>query len=334
MEFHELAALSSGHVAARALQTAVKLGLFDKLAEAEATAAALAQRLSCEPRALALLANALVALELLEKRDDRYALAPVARRFLVGSAADYFGAMVLFEERLFALWARLEASVRSGRPARTADSFQGERGETELFIAAMDDLVRARGDARFLAERLDLGAVGLLADIGGGPGTYVVEFLRRWPGMRAVVYDLPGTLEVSRAILKRNAPWALDRLALREFDYHTQEIPEPADAILLSNVIHLEDEQTCALLAQKCFRALNPGGLILIKDHIMNEALTEPVAGALFSLQLLLTTRGRDYSFKEVTAWLARAGFAAPTLSRLPFPPFTSSVASARKPAD
>jgi hypothetical protein len=82
---------------------------------------------------------------------------------------------------------------------------------------------------------------------------------------------------------------------------------------------------------RKCFRALAPHGILMIKDHIMNAALTEPAAGAVFSLYLLLTTRGRDYSFEEVSGWLREAGFPDIRLEPLPSPPFTSSMVLARK---
>ena len=100
----------------------------------------------------------------------------------------------------------------------------------------------------------------------------------------------------------------------------------------MSNIIHSENEPVNEALMAKCFRALNPGGLIAVKDHIMNRDLTEPAAGAVFSLYLLLTTRGRDYSFDETAGWLGAAGFIDIQMTTLPSPPFTSSIVSARKP--
>ena len=81
----------------------------------------------------------------------------------------------------------------------------------------------------------------------------------------------------------------------------------------------------------KCFRALNPGGLVIIKDHILNCELTEPAAGAVFALYLLLASRGRDYSFEEVAQWLRAAGFSEIRVEALPSPPFTSSMVLANK---
>ena len=53
---------------ARALQTAVVLGVFDRLARGPRTAAQLARSLGAKARSLELLLNALVGLELLVKK--------------------------------------------------------------------------------------------------------------------------------------------------------------------------------------------------------------------------------------------------------------------------
>jgi 3-hydroxy-5-methyl-1-naphthoate 3-O-methyltransferase len=195
----------------------------------------------------------------------------------------------------------------------------------------MDSLVRARGDARWVAEHLDLGFAHTVVDLGGGPGTYLVEFLRRWPGLHGVIYDVPATLRVARRILNDREPWTVARIDLREVDYNAGELPGPVDAVFMSNIIHSEDETANRGLMRKCFRALAPRGVLVIKDHIMNAGLTEPAAGAVFSLYLMLTTRGRDYSFEEVSGWLREAGFSDIRLEPLPSPPFTSSMVLARE---
>jgi len=333
MNFLRLAGLAGGHAEARAIQVALKLNMFEVLAAGERDAAGLATAIGCNERATMLLANAMVALGLLEKRTGLYRLTEPARRFLVESSDEFLGGMILFDEAIFPTWARLEDSVRSGAPARMPDMFQGRPDETERFIRAMDSLVRARGDARYLAENLDLGGIEVLVDVGGGPGTYLLELVKRWPHLRGVICDLPATLDVARRILQQRDGQALERIELVSFDYHREEVPVRCDAIFLSNIIHSEISATNQALARKCFRALNPGGRLIVKDHIMNWALTEPAAGAVFSLYLLLTTHGRDYSFEEIAAWLGAAGFSDIEQQTLPGPPFTSSLVLARKSA-
>lgn len=332
MDFDRLMGLAGGHAEARAIQAAFKLGLFEALADGGRDAGELATAIQCDRRATMLLANALAALGLLAKHEERYELDAQTRRFALKASPEYLGGMILFDGALWSTWEKLDESIRTGGPARAADMYQNRPEETERFIRAMDSLVRARGDAAWTANHLDLSSARTIVDLGGGPGTYLVEFLRRQPDLRGAIYDLKATLEIARTILADRELWALSRIELREVDYNAGELPGPVDAIFMSNIIHSEDEAANSALMAKCFRALSPGGLIAVKDHIMDASLTEPAAGAVFALYLLLTTRGRDYSFEEVGEWLRAAGFKEIRLEHLPSPPFTSSIVIARKP--
>lgn len=331
MDFGQLVSLSSGHMAARTVQVALDLGFFEALEASPKDAEMLAEAIQCSARGTELVANALVSLGLLMKEAGRYRLAEPARLFLVESSPQYLGGMIRFEGLLFDCWARLRDSVRNGAPVRTTDMYQTRPEETELFARGMDSLVRARGDARYLAEHLDLSGVGFIVDLGGGPGTYAAEFVRQRPSLRAAIWDLPGTLEVARKILSVRDPDLLERIQLRPVNYLTDEFPEPCDALFLSNVIHIEDARTNEMLMRKCFRALRPGGQLLIKDYIMNRELTEPAAGTLFSVQMMLVTHGRNYSFEEISGWLTGAGFEEVHLENLPDRPFSSPLVIARK---
>lgn len=332
MDFAELAALAGGHAEARAIQTALKLRIFDVLEHGPLDANALSKATSTNRRAVAILADAMVSLGLLDKRASLYDLTAVSRQFMLKSSAEYLGGLILFDEAIFENWVHLDQTIQTGAPARRPDMFQSRPEETERFIRAMDSLTRARGDPRYVAERLDLSRVSKIADVGGGPGTYSAAMLQRWPHLRAAIYDLPATLEVARRILAEREPRVSARIDLVRVDYLYDEIPGPCGALFMSNIIHNEDETTNSELFRKCFRALEPGGLMVIKDHIMDADLTAPRAGAIFALYLLLTTRGRDYSFDEVSQWLGDAGFADIRLETLPSPPFTSSMVLARKP--
>ena len=332
MEFAELAAIAGGHAEARAIQTALKLGFFELLSDGPRDAQAIAGALRTDPRATMLLANAMVALRLFESEQGTYRIAHSAARFLVKSSPEYLGGLILFDEDIFQHWMRLEDSIRSGRPVRSPDMFQSDPADTERFIRAMDSLTRARGDATWVAEHLDLDGVATIADLGGGPGTYLAAILRRRTTMRGAVWDLPATLKVARGVLEERERDVMDRIELVEADYLRARLPGPVDAIFMSNIVHSENEADNARLMAACFAALRSGGLVAIKDHVMNRDLTAPRAGAIFALYLVLTTRGRDYSFEEIAGWLTAAGFVDIKIQALPSPPFTSSLVTARKP--
>jgi len=165
--------------------------------------------------------------------------------------------------------------------------------------------------------------------VGAGPGTYPIAVCREHAAVSATIFDLPATLKVTRDVLAERG--MTERIDLVAGDFNHDPLPHGYDMVFLSNIIHSEDEAHCAALVQKCFAALNSGGRIVIKDHAMNDDLTLPVEGAVFSLQMLLVTRGRDYSFKEIDGWLGAAGFDPATEQALP-EPYSSSLVMARKP--
>jgi SAM-dependent methyltransferase len=328
MDFTRIEDLSGAHCEARVLHTAVRLDLFAAVGDG-ATAAEAAAARGLDPRATELLMNAMAGLGLLAKAGDAFTLPPAVRRHLLPDSPNYLGEMIAFEADGWDLWGRLDEAVRTGKPARTPDMYQGDPAQTRRFILAMDHLVRARGDAEWLAQNLDFAGVNRMLDIGSGPATYPIGVCRAHPRVAATVFDLPGTLEVTREMVARAG--MADRIALVPGDYNADPLPSGFDLVFLSNVIHGEDEDRNRALMAKCLGALRPGGRVVIKDHVLDEDRTRPVGGAVFSLLMLLSTRGRDYAFGEIAGWLSDAGFDRPTETVLP-PPFSSSLVIARRP--
>src|SRR5579864_605723 len=101
----------------KAMFTAVRLGVFDRLERGPDNLAALAPDLAASPDALERLLDGCVGLGLLEKRPDhRYANAPVASAYLCRSSPHAMIGYILYsDEVLFRMWANLEDAVREGR---------------------------------------------------------------------------------------------------------------------------------------------------------------------------------------------------------------------------
>jgi SAM-dependent methyltransferase len=316
MEFRELARLNGGYAEARILQAAVTLGLFDHLDAAGRSAAAIAAAAGTNARATELLLNALVALRLVRKDGDVFKETETSRTHLATSAPRSYTGFVRFDASLWPLWGNLAETVRTGEPARRPDMFQSSREDTARFIDAMQSLVQARGDAEVLAETLDLGGVRRLLDVGAGPGTYAIALCRRHPELHVTIFDLPGTLEVTRRYVAESG--LAERIELVAGDYLRDPLPTGHDMAFLSNIIHGEDEETNRALMRKLHAALAPGGRVLIKDHVTDESGTSPAPAAIFSIAMLLFTRGRDYAFAEIRDWLTAAGFARVEADVLP----------------
>ena len=102
----------------------------------------------------------------------------------------------------------------------------------------------------------------------------------------------------------------LVRVELIAGDFYHDDLPGGCDLALLSAIIHQNSPEQNLELYRKAYRALDPGGMLLIRDHIMDESRTWPPEGAMFAINMLVNTRGGDtYTFQEVEQGLKEAGF-------------------------
>ena len=309
----DLLQMSGGYWAPAALQAGVKLDFFSALAEGELSAAGVAARCGTEPRATGMLLDALAALGLLFKGAGGYSLTPIAVTALVRSSPDYIGHIIMHHHHLMAGWAMLPTAVRTGAPVRSNASRVEEEEARESFIMGMFNLASQQAPA--VAAAVDLAGRRRLLDLGGGPGTYAIHFCLRNPQLRATIYDLPTSRVFAEATVNRFG--LADRVEFAAGDYHRDQVPGGFDAVWLSHVLHAEGEEGCRSLLAKGAAALEPGGVLLVQEFILNDAKDGPVFPALFSLNMLLgTAAGRSYSEGEIAGMMAAAGLAG--VRRLP----------------
>ena len=329
MNFTELMGLSAGHVEARIIQCAIELTIFDALEKSPLSAQAVAHILGLEPKATELLLNALSSLALLQKRADSFSLSAAAQQYLVQKSPQYLGGMIRFESSLWGCWEKLPDAIRTGRPVHPANMYQDDIGETAIFIHAMDSLVKARGDAEVLASVVDWTNVRELLDVGSGPATYPIALCRKYPALRATIFDLPATLKITERYV--NDADMGNRIRVLPGDYRSDPIPGSYDSIFLSNIIHGEHFVNNEMLVCKVADNLKPSGHLIIKDHILDDNRTHPRVGAIFSLLMLLTTDGgRCYTFNEIKSWMTAAGLSNIRQIDLA-PPLTSALVLGQK---
>ena len=135
-----------------------------------------------------------------------------------------------------------------------------------------------------------------------------MAFLRADPALAATLFDLPPVIEIARERLSKAG--LAGRVTLVPGDFDKDELPEGHDLAWLSAIIHQNSREQNEALYARIFRALVPGGRLLVRDHVMDASRTRPRAGALFAVNMLVgTAGGGTYTFDEIRAGLARAGF-------------------------
>jgi len=286
------------------LHAGVKLDVFTIIGDEQLACEDVAQQLSGDKRAVEMLLNALTAMNLLSKSSHRYANTPLSKSFLVKGSPRYVGHIIMHHHYLVDSWAQTDAAVLSGQPVRTRAS-DGDDQRRESFLMGMFNI--AMNLAPVIVPLIDLGGRRHLLDLGGGPGTYAIQFCLHNPSLKATVYDLPTTRPFAE---KTIAKFDLtDRIDFMDTDYLEEEIEGSYDVAWLSHILHAESPEDCRKIIDKAVSVLEPGGMILIHEFILDNTMDGPLFPALFSLNMLLgTPAGQSYSEKQLMDMLAEAG--------------------------
>jgi hypothetical protein len=305
--------LSGSYWEAGTLHAAVHMDVFTLIGHEYVNADEMAAKLHANADAVSRLLNALTAMALLTKHGNQYANTPESSALLVADAPDYVGHIIKHHHHLVSAWAQLSKAVGTGKPVRTRSAF-GEDEERQSFLMGMFNL--AMNIAPHLAPEIDLKGRRHLLDLGGGPGTYAIHFCLANPELRATIYDLPTTQPFALETIRRFG--LSDRIDFTPGDYVEDGLKGSYDVAWLSQILHGEGPKDCQELLGKVASVLEPGGLVLIHDFILNDHLDGPLFPTLFSLNMLVNTdEGRAYSEAQLISMLAAAGFRK--IRRLPF---------------
>lgn len=298
-------AIARNFMRSRVILTAAELDLFALIQEGDSTAAKMASRLGVDKRALSRVLDCLVTFDLLVKDGDVYSPTEEGAQYSSKNPESSLP-MLLHMSRLWDSWSDLTQVVEKGPGSEQKPPKPMDPASRRAFIGAMHVIGRTLSEE--IARSLDLSGFKKLMDIGGGSGTYTIAFLKNNPRMRALIFDLDDVVPMARERLE--AEGFLDRTDLVGGDFYRDELPPGCDLALLSAIIHQNDPEQNLELFKKAYRALDPGGMLLIRDHIMDESRTKPPEGALFAINMLVNTRGGDtYTFSEVEKGLSEAGF-------------------------
>lgn len=313
MELHspshagDLLALSGAYWHSFTLHTAVAWGVFSAISDQCLPAAEISQRCGTEPDATQRLLQALTAMELVEARAEGYRNTPLAATYLDATSKHYLGHMIQHHRDLAFAWLRLPEAIQHGGNILERPPFKDENTTLEAFLWGMHN--NAMLQAPQLAHHLQpyLQQCRFLLDLGGGPGTYAITFCRQQPELRATVFDLPGAQPYAQRNIEDHGLG--ERIGFISGDFQQEALPGKYDMVWLSHILHGMGAESCQQVVNKAAAALEPEGILLIHEFVLNNDKQAPLFPALFSLNMLVATEeGRAYSEAELRAMLTTAG--------------------------
>lgn len=312
------------------IEAAVESGFFDAVAGRSMNASELAAATNCSERGVTAVMDSLIGLALAARNQDgRYVLTAESQAFLTGthpaSLAPFFRHC---SRDLMGAWPSITECVRTGQPVKRVDA---EQSGAEFFRDFVEALFPIGYQAALAVARSvsfpPEAAINVL-DIAAGSGVWSIALAQSFPNARVTAVDWERVLPVTRKVTAQHG--LAGRYKFVSGDILEADFGSGYDVATLGQILHSEGDRRSAELLKKVFRALKPGGTIVIADFLANEDRTGPPQALIFSVNMLVhTSTGRAFTFQEIAAWLAEAGFETPRLLDIPAP----SVVLATKPA-
>lgn len=297
--------IATGFMAAKQLFAASEIGLFEALADGPAGLEELAGKTAVPARTVGIVVAAMVSLGLIDQEGGPYRNGEAAATFLAGKPGhDVRPVLRFFNSICYPLWERFADAVRSGEGQAQFGKF--DRQQQQIFSAGVEALTAPVAD--LLAVAYDFGGHKRLLDVGGGTGSFLLAVLRRYPGLRGTLFELPGACAVARQRL--SAEPERTRIDIVEGDMFKTPLPAEHDVLLVANTVHVLSAPHNLELMRKMRATVQRGARLLLVDFWMNPTHTEPPAAALMSGEfLVMAGEGQAYSDQEADHWLGQTGW-------------------------
>ncbi len=300
--------ISYGYWKAQALFVASELDLFTLIGERGRSCKVITKKLGTDLRETEMLLNALVSLKLLTKSRDIFSNTAVSRRCLSKNGPAYQGDRIKHFQNMWDYWSGLGTAVKSGKATAFYNAKKGvDKQRLREFIRAMHNTATVQADEIY--TKLQIKKRSRLLDLAGGQGSYSVKFAKRNRNLKAVVFDLPDVIKLTREHIK--ASGMTGQITAKAGNCLEDSLgKELYDIVLVSHLLHAYDASENQKILKKCWDSLIKDGIVVIQEFILNPSKTMPPFGTLFSLNMLMGTQGgSSYSEDEMKVWLKKAGF-------------------------
>src|SRR5438128_1817006 len=291
------------------LDAALEYDFFTLIHKGFQSAEEIARAAGTDLRYTRIVLDSLPALGVVEKRDGRYFLTRMGDTFLVQGKPSYIGD---FRHVALALWdgmAHLKESLKTGKPFSRMDT-GNELQVWEKLVLGIIPIAEPVAKALCHILKISSENKGLrVLDIAGGSSIFGMTILSRDRSAEVTQLDWPNVNAVAKKLNRERGFEGMVRFIDGEFRSATIE-ENYYDLVLASNFCRFESPAGNQKLFQKAYRALKPGGQVVVNDFLPNEERTGPTFALRFSVYTLThTPEGECWTLSQYSEWLKAAGF-------------------------
>jgi predicted nicotinamide N-methyase len=305
---NDIIMMARGFMASKIILSAAKLNIFDKL---PGNIKNIAETEGWDIKSLIILMDGLCAIDILEKSGETYKIRKNLKKSLSRDMDLSILPVIEHFDFLWDNWSDLPKFVKSGRDKSSHITPLADPKNIPPFIGAMHAIGKQM--ANDLVDKLNPVWATNLLDVGAASGTYTIAFLKKIKKLKATMFDLPDVIDLAKKRIKKEG--LCSRVNFTPGDFYTTNFQKGHDLVWASAIIHQNSRDQNIEFFKKCYNALLPKGKIWLRDHIMDKARTAPKGGAIFAINMLVSTpSGSTYTFDEVASDLISAGFKNPKM--------------------
>jgi O-methyltransferase domain/Dimerisation domain len=299
--------------AAKALLSAVELGVFTALAESPLDLDTLRKRVGIDERGARDFFDALVALGMLERDESsRYANTLETDLYLDRQKPTYIGGELdHFNTYVYPHWNLLTPALRTGKPQSGARA-TGHYPALYADQAALETLVKGMTGgtlpvAKTLAAKFNWQNYKTIIDVGTAQGCLPVQIANAHPHIGGGGFDLPPVAPHFGNYIREHD--LSHRLRFYAGDFLQDPLPS-ADVLVFGRVLHNWDIATKRMLLKKAYDALPAGGALIVYERLIDDKRRVNAAALLASVNMVIMTAGGfDFTGADCIGWMREAGF-------------------------
>lgn len=252
-------------------KAALELDLFRQLGNEAKDTPTLAAVTGSVPSRLAMLLEVLRQIGIVEEKQGKWSLAPMAKTMFVPEEAHPNLFMIPVAKAMNylseAFYMKLADAIRGKLDFKGEVPYPPVTREDNWYFEEIH-----RSNAYFaiklLLEEADLSTAKTLVDVGGGIGDISAALLGKFTQLHSTILNLPGAIE----LVNENASekGVGDRLHGAAVDIYRDTYPK-ADTVMFCRILYSANEQLTEMMCRKAYDALPEGGKILILDMIIDD---------------------------------------------------------------